>query len=132
MQSVVQSTDEKPDGPLKLLVYLPDTASTSDCRGALYQDDGHTFAYQRGEILRIGYSCQVSPGIATVTSTTEKNAFQPWWKSAQVTIYGVAASPKEVRLGEQTFKEWRFDNRAHTVTLTIPDALRNWTLTFAF
>jgi len=132
MQSVVQSTDEKPDGPLKLLVYLPDTASTSDCRGALYQDDGHTFAYQRGEILRIAYSCQVSPGAATVTGATEKNAFQPWWKSAQVTIYGVAASPKEVRLGEQTFKEWRFDSHAHTVTLTIPDALRNWTLHFAF
>jgi alpha-glucosidase len=29
---------------------------------ALYEDDGHTFAYLKGEILRISYSCQVAPG----------------------------------------------------------------------
>jgi len=132
MQPLVQSTEEKPNGPLELRVYSPGSASSGDCHGALYQDDGHTFAYQKGEILRIAYACQVSPGAMTVTSTTEKNAYQPWWKSTQVTIYGAAAAPKEVRLGEQTVHEWRYDSRAHTVTLTIPDALRNWTLRVAF
>jgi alpha-glucosidase len=132
MQPLVQSTDEKPDGPLELRVYLPTSASGSDCRGTLYQDDGHTFAYQRGEILRINYSCQVSSGTATVTSNTEKSAYQPWWKSAQVTIYGAAATPKEVRMGEQTIHEWRYDSLARAVTLTVPDAAKNWSLHLAF
>jgi len=132
MQPVVQSTEEKPQGPLQLRVYLPDAASSGDCRGTLYQDDGHTFAYQKGEILRVNYSCQVSSGAATVTSNIDKNAFQPWWKSAVVTIYGAATTPKEVRIGEQPIREWRYDTTTHAVTLTVLDALKNWSVRLAF
>jgi alpha-glucosidase len=132
MQPVVQSTEEKPNGPLELRVYLPNSASNGDCRGTLYQDDGHTFAYQKGEILRVNYSCEVSAAAATVTSNLEKSAYQPWWKSAQVTIYGASAPPKEVRIGEQAINEWRYDTLAHSVTLTVPDAVRNWSIRLSF
>ena len=132
MQPVVQSTEEKPAGPLQLRVYLPDGTSNGDCSGALYQDDGHTFAYQKGEILRVNYSCQVSDGAAAVTSTIEKNAYQPWWKSAEVTIYGAVAAPREVHIGDQIIHEWRYDSRARAVTLTVPDALKNWSVRLAF
>jgi len=132
MQPLVQSTDEKPNGPLELRVYLPNSASTSDCRGTLYQDDGHTFAYQKGEILRVNYSCQVSGGSVTVTSSVEKNSYQPWWKSAQVTLFGATAAPKEVRIGDQVIHDWRYDGLAHNVTLTVPDAAKNWSVRLAF
>ena len=132
MQPLVQSTEEKPNGPLELRVYLPGSASNNDCRGTLYQDDGHTIAYQKGEILRVNYSCQVSNGSVTVTSNVEKNAYQPWWKSAQVTLFGAAAAPKEVRIGEQITHEWRYDSLAHTVTLTVPDAAKNWMVRLAY
>ena len=132
MQPVVQSTEEKPAGPLQLRVYLPNSTSSGDCRGTLYQDDGHTFAYQKGEILRVNYSCQVSSNAAIVTSNMEKNAYQPWWKSVDVTIYGATGSPKEVRIGEQTIHEWRYDSPSHVVTLTVPDALKNWSVRLTF
>jgi len=132
MQPLVQHTGEKPNGPLELRVYLPASTPGNDCRGTLYQDDGHTFAYQKGEILRISYSCQVSNGSVTVTSSTEKNAFQPWWKSAQVTLYGAASTPKEVRIGDEVIHEWRYDGLAHAVMLTVPDAARNWSVRLAF
>jgi len=127
MQSVVQNTGEIPGGPLRLRVYRGD-----DCRGALYQDDGHTFAYQKGEILRINYSCQVAPGSVTVTSNVEKNAFRPWWTTAEVTIYGAAAAPKEVRCGDQAVQQWRFDSQVHAVVLMLPDAAKDWTVRFLF
>jgi alpha-glucosidase len=132
MQPVVQSTEEKPKGPLELHLYLPNAAASGDCRGTLYQDDGHTFAYQKGEILRVNYACQVSAGSVTVTSSVEKNAFQPWWKSAEVTIHGAATAPKEVRLGDSALHEWRFDSQSHAVTLTVPDAVRNWNVQLTF
>jgi len=132
MQPLVQSTQEKPNGPLELRVYLPTSAPGNDCRGTLYQDDGHTFAYQKGEILRVNYSCQVSNGSVTVTSSTEKNAFQPWWKSAEVTLFGAAAAPKEVRIGDVVIHEWRYDGLVHAVTLTVPDATKNWSVRLTF
>jgi len=127
MQPLTQNTAEKPDGPLQLRVY-----PGSDCRGSLYQDDGHTFAYQRGELLRVNYSCQVSPGSIAVTSTTEKNSFQPWWNSAEVTVFGAAAQPKEVRIGDRAIHEWRYDGKTHSVILTVPDAATNWTIQLSF
>jgi alpha-glucosidase len=132
MQPLVQYTGEKPNGPLELRVYLPSGTAGDDCRGTLYQDDGHTFAYQKGEILRVNYSCQVSNGSATVTSTTEKNAFRPWWKSAEVMLIGAAVPPREVRIGDVVVHEWRYDGPGHTVTLTVPDAMKDWSVRLAF
>ncbi len=132
MQPLVQSTEEKPKGPLQLRAHLHSSASDSDCRGTLYQDDGHTFAYQKGEILRVNYSCQVSNGSVTVTSNTEKIAYHPWWNSAELRLVGTTVAPKEVRIGDQVTREWRYDGLAHSVTLTVPDAARNWTVRLAF
>src|SRR6202048_4615491 len=104
MQSVVQNTGEKPAGPLQLRVYAGE-----NCRGSLYEDDGHTFAYQRGELLRVNYSCQASPASITVTSAAEKSSFPPWWNSAEVTVVGASAKPKEVRIGDRVIHDWRYD-----------------------
>jgi alpha-glucosidase len=127
MQPVVQSTNEKPDGPLELRVY-PGT----DCHGALYQDDGLTFAYQKGNFLRVNFTCQLSPGSLTITSSIEKNAYQPWWNSTQLKIYGAGAEPKEVRIGDQVTSDWRYDAQAHSVTLTVPDSFKNWNVRLSF
>jgi len=123
MQTVVQHTGETPEGPLQLRVYPGE-----DCSGSLYQDDGHTFAYQKGEILRINYSCAVSSASVTVTSSVEKNAFKPWWSSAALTVYGAAAAPKEIRIGDEVIRGWSFDRQAHSITLTVPDAVKNWSV----
>jgi alpha-glucosidase len=127
MQPVVQSTNEKPDGPLELRVYMGD-----DCHGTLYQDDGHTFAYQKGNFLRVNFTCEVTPHEMTVASTIEKNAYQPWWNSTQLEIYGAGAEPKEVHIGGQLIHEWRFDARLHCITLTVPDTLKNWKVHLSF
>jgi alpha-glucosidase len=127
MQPVVQNTGEIPNGPFQLRVYPGD-----DCRGTLYQDDGHTFAYQKGEILRINYACKLSAGSLTVTSSIEKSAFQPWWTNLELTVYGATAAPKEVHLGDQIVQQWRFDAQKHAIALTLPDAAKNWTVRFVF
>jgi len=64
---LLQYTGEIPAGGLKLRVY-PGT----DCNGSLYEDDGHTFAYQKGDVLRMKYSCDASA--ASVTNIREVEA----------------------------------------------------------
>jgi len=123
MQPLVQSTGEKPNGPLQLQVYPGE-----DCRGSLYQDDGHTFAYQRGDFLRISYSCQASPNAITVSARTEKSAFQPWWNSTEVTIFGAAREPKQVRVGDRAAHGVRLNAAAHSVTLSVPEGIKDWSV----
>jgi alpha-glucosidase len=127
LQPVVQDTGEKPSGPLKIKVYAGD-----DCHGSLYEDDGHTFAYQRGEFRRTAYTCKVVPGSITVSATTEKNSFQPWWQTAHITIFGAPAEPKELRIGQQATHDWRYDPKSHSVSTTVPNAQQNWTIQLTF
>jgi alpha-glucosidase len=126
-QPFVQNTGEKPAGPLELRVYAGE-----NCRGSLYQDDGHSFAYQRGESLRVNYSCQASPSSLTITSAAEKTSFQPWWNSAEITVFGASATPKEVRVGDQVTHEWRYDSGAHSVVFTVSNAVQSWTAQLTF
>jgi alpha-glucosidase len=127
MQPLVQSTSEKPDGPLELRVY-----PGPDCRGTLYADDGHSFQYEKGEILRVNYSCQASAASIGVTSTIATNAYQPWWNSTEVTVFGAPRLPREVRMDHKVVQGWRYDNKAKSVVLTIPDALRDWSIQLLF
>jgi alpha-glucosidase len=127
MQPVTQNTGEKPTGPLQLRVYAGE-----NCRGSLYEDDGHTFAYQKGEFLRVNYSCKVSPNSVAVTSTATNSSFHFWWSSAAVTVFGISAEPKEIRVGDHAIHAWHYDAGTHSVTLTVPEAATNWTLQLAF
>jgi alpha-glucosidase len=127
MQPIVQNTEEKPSGALEIKVYAGE-----DCRGSLYEDDGHTFAYERGEFRTTKYVCKALPDSVTVSATTERNGFQPWWHAAHLAIYGVPAEPKELHIGQQSTRDWQYDPKSHSVTTTVPNALENWTIRLTF
>ncbi|HME12409.1 MAG TPA: glycoside hydrolase family 31 protein [Candidatus Acidoferrum sp.] len=124
MQPLVQSTQETPSGPLQLRVYPGD-----DCRGSLYQDDGHTFAYQRGEFLRVHYTCQLSAGGVSITSAVEKSTFQPWWTAETIAVYGAPSAPKHLTIDSQpiSITETHYDATTHSVTFTISGPPHPWT-----
>lgn len=121
LQPVIQATNLTPSGPLELRVYPGE-----NCRGSLYQDDGHTYGYEKGEFLRVAYACKVSSNGVSVSSRIEQNGHTPWWNTAEVKVYGVSSSPKEVRLGDQTMTGWHYDDDAHAVSFTVPNAVRDW------
>jgi alpha-glucosidase len=121
MQAVVQSTQETPSGPLQLRVY-----PGADCHGALYQDDGHTFAYQRGEVLRVHYSCRLSAGGITVSSSVDQDGYKPWWSSVSVTVYGTGAAPKEVIVDGQAIREVRYDAGTRSASFLLPGKTTAW------
>ncbi len=68
----------------------------------------------------------------TVTSSVEKNGYQPWWNSVEVTLYGAAVAPKEVLIGDQIIHKWSYDSHARTLTFSIPNAVGNWTAHLTF
>ncbi|HWZ99684.1 MAG TPA: glycoside hydrolase family 31 protein [Candidatus Dormibacteraeota bacterium] len=127
MQELVQYTGEIPPGGLKLRVY-----PGPDCSGSLYQDDGHTYAYQKGEILRVKYSCKMSGNELTINGKLEKNNYKPWWNSTEVRVFGAVAMPKMVKVGGTESHIWSYDEKKHSVTVAVNDALDDWTVEISY
>jgi alpha-glucosidase len=126
-QPLVQNTGETPKGPLELRVY-----PGPDCKGSLYEDDGHSLNYDKGEFLRVNYSCQVGTNAIKIVSAIERDGYKPWWNAVEISVFGMEKAPKEVRVGDATIHEWRFDTTQHAMVFTMPEAKNNWTVELVF
>jgi alpha-glucosidase len=114
-QSLVQSTQDVPQGPLEVGVYPGQT-----CGGSLYLDDGHTFNYTRGEYLRLTFSCAVSPkGEVSVQMKPAEGTFKPWFRQIQFKIYD-AQSPRSVRVGNAAVQDFQYDAAHKMLSVSAP------------
>jgi alpha-glucosidase len=118
MQPLVQSTDQTPMGPLELRVYPGE-----NCKGSVYLDDGHTFAYQHGEYLRQEFTCQAEPHAVSVQIGAQQGGYTPWWKTIEVVIYGWSSARADTKLtGTSTPLLTTYDEAAHALHLMLPAA----------
>ena len=116
-QPVVQSTAEAPNGPLALKVY-----PGPDCAGSLYLDDGATFAYTRGEFLRINFTCAATADSVTVKMATATAKYSPWWKTINVEVQGAERQPQSVLINGQRSSDWKYAVEKHQVSVELPAA----------
>ena len=87
MAPLVQSTDEKPVGPLTLRVFPGD-----DCRGDLYQDDGKSFDFRHGALMRLHFTCATQlDGSLIVNIASTSGDFQPWFRNILIEVVGMKA-----------------------------------------
>jgi alpha-glucosidase len=89
-EPLVQNTEEKPHGPLTLRVF-----TGPHCSGNLYQDDGTTFAYKRGQYLRMNFSCDVLPGGRGLAIHVGKHEgdYPAWWDEIALEVNGLTTAP---------------------------------------
>jgi alpha-glucosidase len=104
VEPLVQSTDEKPQGPLSLRVF-----PGPECRGSLYQDDGRSFAYRQGVFLRMEFNCTVSAGVISLHIGRHEGSYPAWWTCVSVQIYGLPTTPSSVRLSGASLSFKAFD-----------------------
>ena len=117
LQPLVQSTTETPKGPLTLRVY-----PGKGCKGSVYIDDGHSFAYRHGDFLRMEFTCTETPNGITVHVGPHQGSYVPWWKALQVEVFGNSKSPLKASLNGATGKvSPTFDAAHHMTTVLIPD-----------
>jgi len=97
MEPLVESTSQAPVGPLTLRVYAGD-----NCSGQLYQDDGRTFAYEKGEFLRERFTCEISPDGIQLNLGPREGTYPAWWKQVRVEIYGWTPTKGQVSVNGVT------------------------------
>jgi alpha-glucosidase len=88
-QPLVESTDEKPQGPLTLRVYPPSLPG-NDCGGSLYLDDGQSYAFRNGDFLRVEFTCRATAQGLSVQVLPHTGSFAPWWKVVSIDVYGAS------------------------------------------
>jgi alpha-glucosidase len=117
IQPLVQSTDEKPQGPLTLRVY-----PGKDCHGSVYLDDGKTLAYTRGEFLRVELSCTVTASGVDVHVGERHGKYLPWWKTIHLEVYDWQSSSAHVTLKHRPDElPDSVDPARHVLTLELND-----------
>jgi len=123
-QPLVQSTDEKPQGPLTLRVY-PSALPGRDCEGSLYLDDGASYAFKKGDFLRVAFTCRSTVQGLTVTVEPHRGSFPPWWNLVSIEVYGASrpASGASAALDKAPLTQVMpgFDPEHHRITAIIPD-----------
>ena len=115
-QPLIQNTDETPNGPLELDVY-----PGPDCSGSLYLDDGHTFAYQRGEFLRQSFTCESSGHLVRLHFHTREGSYKPWWKSIEVVIYDWPSSHPAISVPGSPELSSVYDAKKHALHVIVSD-----------
>jgi alpha-glucosidase len=88
---LVQSTNETPRGPLTLRIYAGES-----CAGALYQDDGKSYAFEKGAYLRMKFSCRRSAEGLHVEIGAHEGTYPAWWKEISLVVYGF--TPKQGKM----------------------------------
>lgn len=114
-QPVVQNTGEVPQGPLQISVY-----PGPNCHGSLYQDDGNSLAYQRGEFLQMEFTCGAQPDSLGFKFSTAHGNYKPWWNSMKLVFLGFDRSPRELSINGQKTTDFRFDSERGNVSVEIP------------
>jgi alpha-glucosidase len=112
MAPLVQSTDEKPSGPLTLRVFPGD-----ECQGDLYQDDGISYDFRQGQFLRLHLTCKVAAdGSVTVEIPEREGSFKPWWSAFRIEVVGFTGTQATAN-GKQT----KLEKSSLGEATTIPD-----------
>ncbi|WP_158792979.1 TIM-barrel domain-containing protein [Granulicella sp. L60] len=89
VEPLVQSTNERPQGPLTLRVYRG--GEGDDCAGSLYLDDGKTYAFRKGDFLRMQFSCSTEGDGLWLHVSAHEGSFPAWWSEIRVEAYGWGA-----------------------------------------
>ena len=115
MAPVMQSTAERPVGPLTLRVF-----PGPNCQGHLYYDDGTTFAYKEGDFLKMSFTCGVSPanGDITVRIGKHEGRYEAWWQQISLEVNDLSKRPAAVIVDGHAVP---FRAGDHSVTVMVDD-----------
>ena len=130
MQPLVQSTMIKPEGPLTLRIYPPLRPGNA-CEGSLYLDDGVSYAYQKGDFLRLNFTCELTPTGVTLKIGPREGTFAPWWTQFSVEVYG-ASKPAASLTAAGAAVESSYDRTHSRVVATVPDTGKEQSLTVTY
>nr|MBC7245132.1 DUF4968 domain-containing protein [Chloroflexota bacterium] len=106
---LMQHTDERPVDQLILHVY------PGDGRSWLYEDDGHSLAYQRGEYRITTFECQRRREGALSITRYVQGLYRPDYSRWEWHVHSLPHPPKQVLADGKPVSNWLWDEVSHTL-----------------
>ncbi len=127
-RQVVQSTVQAPIDPLTITVY-PDRQS-KHIISEYYEDDGHTFAYEKGVFFRRSIDQISDAASVRVTLSKAEGTYTPPTRKVRLSLEGMPDEPAQVtlngaRLDKATTPDavgWTYDGSSHSITVVVADS----------
>ncbi|MEK9136007.1 MAG: TIM-barrel domain-containing protein [Bacteroidota bacterium] len=131
-QQVVQYSDQAPIDPLTLTVYPTELQSSL----TYYEDDGHSFEYEKGVYFRRTINQWNSSTGITLTISKAEGSYVPPKRSLVVKFVDMAGTPKGVKVNRKTISSlevnqtpaarsgWVYDKASRTLTVKEEDTTR--------
>jgi alpha-glucosidase len=116
---LVQSTNEKPQGPLTLRIYRGRQADA--CTGSIYLDDGKTYAYRNGAFLRVVFTCDTDEDGFHLHISPHEGSYPAWWKEIRVEIYGWNQLHDQVLINGKAETQTTIVPLTHGISVTFVD-----------
>lgn len=97
----------------KLILHVYPGAGTS----WLYEDDGHSMAYQRGEYRVQSFECRATGENGLAITRQAQGPYRPVYTRWEWHVHGLADEPKRVLADRQSVQGWSWDEASHTLCL---------------
>ena len=111
-------------------VYPPRRAGDA-CEGSLYLDDGISYAYQKGEFLRLKFSCELTSNGVTVKVGPREGSFAPWWTQLSIEVYGATKPAASVTSASGPVTS-SYSSEHNRVAAVVPDDGKSLDLTVTY
>jgi alpha-glucosidase len=113
-QPLMQSTAQVPDGPLLLHAY-----PGPECSGAIYQDDGVSFAYRQQGFLRQQFACTTEAAGYRLHLGPREGAWEPWWHGIEVLLHGADKPARRIDAARGRVDEASYDEAQGVIRFRI-------------
>jgi alpha-glucosidase (family GH31 glycosyl hydrolase) len=111
---------QKPVDALSLHVY-PEGRS----HFTLYEDDGLTFGYEKGEFAQTDITCQQEENEVALSIAPRQGSYTGMPASRRFEVYVHGARPQQVNLNGKALNQgprgWQFDSNAKAIQLTVEE-----------
>jgi alpha-glucosidase len=106
------------------------------CHGSFYLDDGVSYAFEKGEFLRMEFTCHPTAQGLNVTLAPREGSFAAWWKLVSIEVYGATKPANGATLssrgGGASPVSTGFNAEHHRITALIPDDGKGMELQLAY
>jgi alpha-glucosidase len=100
MGEPMQYVGEKPSGVLTLQLFEGDPAAAFE----LYEDDGTTFAHEKGAYRTTRFTARRASGALRIAREIVHDGWTPPARAVEIRLLGVQAAPSSVTLGSTTLR----------------------------